>query len=280
MATDITTLTEFIRRVELPSTKPKEHVRLYRGHGVGGLELQPSLFRTQGNRKHEKNILRELMALHPAEFSSDRGVFEQLVRMQHFSLPTRLLDITSNPLVALYFACAASPRTDGEFLRITVGPKAIKYFDSDTVSCIANLANLSGNERDHLRRNATDAQVNDGDAGKRLVQFIRGEKPYFLARIRRADLDGPLVVKPRLTNRRLLAQQGAFMLFGLKTKFSEADSGSITISRSKIPKESKARILESLDAININASVLFPEMESAAKYIMGKISPTSDVERG
>src|SRR5207253_7181981 len=68
-------------------------VYLYRGHGSDQYRLMPSLFRNKSQRKDEKNILRELLSLHPSEFAQDRNMFEQLVRMQHYSLPTRLLDL-------------------------------------------------------------------------------------------------------------------------------------------------------------------------------------------
>ena len=38
----------------------------------------------------EHLLLRELIAAHPAEFLTDTSALEQLVRMQHYSLPTRV----------------------------------------------------------------------------------------------------------------------------------------------------------------------------------------------
>ncbi len=279
LATHLTTLAEYVRRIELRKPNTKE-TYFYRGHSVTDHALQPSLFRASTNRKHERNILRELISIHPSEFSGDNGVFEQLVRMQHYSLPTRLLDITTNPLVALYFACTSKFTEDGEVIRITITDRRIKYYDSDTVSCLANLSHLSGNERDMLRRCRTDADVAANDAGRRLLQFIKSEKPYFLPQIVRSDLDGPLAVKPRLTNRRLLAQQGAFLLFGLKTSLSDTNEDGIKVLRNYIPAAAKRKIRDSLDRVGINPSTMFPEIESAAKYIMSKVTPASDDEIG
>ncbi|MBW4236742.1 FRG domain-containing protein [Enterobacter roggenkampii] len=45
----------------------------------------------------EDLAVRDIVSLHPNEFSSDKTMFDRLVRMQHFGLPTRLLDVTSNP---------------------------------------------------------------------------------------------------------------------------------------------------------------------------------------
>jgi hypothetical protein len=44
-----------------------------------------------------------------------------------------------------------------------------------------------------------------------------------------------------------------------------------------VPAGAKRAILDELDGININASTLFPEIESAAKYIMSKITPVRDM---
>ena len=38
--------------------------------------------------------------------------FDVLAKLQHYGFPTRLLDATSNPLVALYFACAGKNESE------------------------------------------------------------------------------------------------------------------------------------------------------------------------
>ncbi|MEC5292523.1 FRG domain-containing protein [Aurantimonas sp. C2-6-R+9] len=113
---------------------PKTHVDLYRGHSKREYRIHPSLFRKGAPRKDESNLLRELISAHPSEFSSDKSTFERLVRMQHYKMPTRLLDLSFNPLVAMYFACCSNCDLVGHLIRIRVPKTSIKYYDSDTVS--------------------------------------------------------------------------------------------------------------------------------------------------
>jgi len=65
------------------------------------------------------------------------------------------------------------------------------------------------------------------------------------------------------------------LIFGLRSALRGNEFG-IEVFRTKVPARAKRDILDELDGININASTLFPEIESAAKYIMSKITPVSE----
>ena len=119
-------------------------------------------------------------------------------------------------------------------------------------------------------------ELKSSDVGEGLLHFIQAEKPYFLPKINLEDLKGIFSVKPKQTNRRILAQQGAFLIFGLRTRLLERNNFGINIRKILIPSDAKPTILQELDGININASTLFPEIESAAKYIMSKITPVEE----
>jgi hypothetical protein len=252
------------------------YIDLYRGHPDKTDTLRPSLFRRVEYRRVEKNILRELIAIQPQEFREDLTMFERLVRMQHYGLPTRLLDLTYNPLVALFFSCWKDEKKDGELLRFRLRSSRLKYFDSDTVSCVSNLSNLTGRQRDEIRAIRNSQLLNASDVGERLLHFIKAEKPYFLPKIELSDLKAVFAVRPKQTNRRILAQQGAFLVFGLTTLLRDENDFDIEVRRRTISASSKKKLLRELDAININPSSLFPEIESAAKYIMSKIPSIKD----
>ena len=120
----------------------------YRGHADEGWELIPSILRTPDGPEVEHRLFRDMVAHEPQSFSECRSALDHLVQMQHYGLPTRLLDVTMNPLVALYFACdEATPHpADGAVYHLAVPGQKLKHYDSDTVSVLANLAKCSYND--------------------------------------------------------------------------------------------------------------------------------------
>src|SRR5688572_1420814 len=106
----INVFVEAIKKVgRTPSTE-----NYFRGHASDSYNLIPSIYR-ENSIDYEDRLFREMVLRVPHEFAGYKSAIEHLVKMQHYGLPTRLLDITLNPLVALYFACTDLKNTeDGE----------------------------------------------------------------------------------------------------------------------------------------------------------------------
>lgn len=271
----VSTVGEFIQQVFQVHSGAREV--FYRGHSSRvRYKLEPSLFRkdAQGNYlylDYEHTLYRELLVSNSIDFHEDNYTLDRLVRMQHYSLPTRLLDITSNPLIALYFACKSNPNVDGEVIILTVDREQIKYFDSDTASCLANLARLPKVDKDAIDHSIEDIDEFNGQLTlRRLIHFVKEEKSFFEPRIKREHLSTILCVKGKRSNSRITSQSGAFLLFGLDAVLNE--SGTEEISLKRISVSNKFEILRQLDLLNINESTVFLYIENSAKYVAQKYS--------
>jgi len=104
----VNSVSEFIEKI-VQLDKEEGTETFYRGHANRDWELLPSIFRTPNGVEKEHLLFRDMVAHEPQSFSECKSALDYLVQMQHYGLPTRLLDMTTNPLVALYFACQPTP---------------------------------------------------------------------------------------------------------------------------------------------------------------------------
>lgn len=283
--TTINTVEGFVTEILGRGVKPANKLVSYRGHPNSAFLLRPSIFRSPGMREKEHILLRELIAAHPEDFTADASALELLVRMQHYSLPTRLLDVTLNPLVALYFAAESAKKrvidrrtgkrtsveAAGEVITFSIASRRVRYFDSDTVSILANLARLDSALKKKIDTSREQDDFNEDLPIRRLIHFIRQEQS-FEPEIVPDDLDKILLVKPKQNNRRINAQSGAFFVFGLTQELEETNPFGVTLNRITVEAGAKKTIRDDLDKLGVNEKTLFPEIERAARYIAGSVS--------
>lgn len=257
--------------------KESEFEYYYRGLTNKNYALIPSVYRNSGWINNENKMFRELVLKCPDDFKNLDTTFQMLVKMQHYKLPTRLLDLTGNPLIALFYACQKSSdqeNTDGEIIIFKVPKDDIKYFDSDTVSLISNIskqpASFSlGKKFDKL----TPQEFSNRESLKLLLHDIRQEKSGFEPKIIREDLESVVCVKAKYDNPRIAKQDGSFFLFGVdgkKTKPADIPAKYHINSlneRLVIKSDMKQKILDQLEALDINEAKVYPEIDSVAVFV-------------
>ena len=124
---EITSLSQFMDWVQRQQQSVIQNVEdaqefFYRGHADESYQLQPTAYRKNAEgksfREVEYQLYQEMLRHNTEIFAEDKTTFERLVRMQHYGLPTRLLDVTQSALVALYFACEgeSAKNVDGEVI--------------------------------------------------------------------------------------------------------------------------------------------------------------------
>ncbi|MFO7735348.1 MAG: hypothetical protein R6W70_03920, partial [bacterium] len=111
---------------------------------------------------------------------------------------------------------------------------------------------------------------------KYLLHEIKDEKPYFKDEIWPEHLYSIVCVKPKQNNKRIIRQQGMFLLFGNNRqdpyKPAELRDSGIEKEMIRIDKRSKKRIIEELELTGINKATVYPDLQNVTDYIKNKYS--------
>lgn len=273
-------------------------VRFYfRGERCCAWKLRPSLMRNSDIRwmegEKEGKMLLELMSRQPEAFNSLTSALAQWVLAQHHGLRTRLLDITRNPLAALFYACEKcktkdnSGNKDGRLHVFAVPTSLIKPFNSDAISIVTNFAKLFEGEQALLLGEIGSNRDEYHESMGRLYHFIREEKPYFKERIDPRDFFRVFVVEPQQSFERIRAQSGAFLISAFHERFErnkirKCNAGTPLYGQFilRVPHVYKKKILKELRLLNITRETLFPGLDEAARAITRRYFSHSPDNKG
>ncbi|MHC6203181.1 FRG domain-containing protein [Breznakiellaceae bacterium SP9] len=274
---EITSVNEYLQRCfshkDRQNKGNKEQVLFFRGEHDKYKKLLPSIYQPGYDIDHENQIFKETVAAFPEEMLSKKTTIERLIFMRHYELPTRLLDISKNPLVGLFFACYREHKIEREkdslVYVFSVPQKEIKFYDSDSVCLVANIckrpADFSIKGIDNLNRD----DFNKEEVIQCLVYEARSDKPEFQNFAEPATIKSVICLHPVMNNPRIINQAGYFFLFGVKGDKKdcvEIKDDWIT-DKILIPGNAKKRILEELDLLNINESVLYTDYKHLANTL-------------
>lgn len=183
-------------------------------------------------------------------YQGNESVLERLAKMQHYGKPTRLLDMTTDPLVALYFAVTNTERADASvylFIRPNIDA------DSLHARILSFIATQANRQIDSLV-DSFNQQYNETVT-----------KPDFVKYAQIGAFITPNTIKTN-DNERMKRQKGTFAIPG-----NTIEDGKITgikpLTKEKgyeeiiIPFEHHEYIRKELDDLDYNESFLFGQRE-------------------
>jgi FRG domain-containing protein len=220
----------------------------FRGQPSAAADLSSGLLRLAAGRDAaalEQHLLRNFRKYAHGEVG-ERSIWHWLALAQHRGLPTRLVDWTYSPFVALHFATAS-----------------LQHMGVDAAVWMCNFveanALLPRRLRTLLAREGSDtATVEVLKSVHSLAEFDNlAERPFVLF------LEPPSL-DPRITNQ--------FALFSLMPDAAACLDGWLAASpqlarRIIIPAGLKWEVRDKLDQLNINERVLFPGLDGLSRWL-------------
>lgn len=207
----------------------------WRGQADSDWKLTPGIFRYgKANRESNISVLFRMKA--KARYSNcptSDDPFPWLFLMQHYRLPTRLLDWTESPLVALYFAVENEKDDDKDSVIWALQPSLLnsKQVQQNKILSPGNV------EVRPLFKEAF--KINDNNPDQRIVAILTEQ----------CDI-------------RQLVQQSEFTIHGSPVPMENLLGNEQFLGKILIPSSEKEKFRMMLDHFGLSRSYLFPDLEN------------------
>lgn len=295
----INSISEYLKIVKLIQKEPRgiftgDEELIFRGESKFEYNLCPSILRVKKDGKeynllrYEKQMIESFLKLVPNEFNINENTIDLLSKMQHYGLPTRLIDFTFNPLVALYFAAISDYDCDGKIYvlshRVQL-EKKYNYIFEDVPESPDGQVHLCSLSEEYF-----DSLVSDLQFGGFFSSKIY--HPKYISQ-REINQSAVFLVPNYKVSKLLITEEGEqyvdlsdwdvnylgsiekteervdshYVLNFYELNCQLNDNNSLIL---KIPKELKKEIMYELNLINIDSDFIFPELNNISKKITDK----------
>jgi len=209
----------------------------YRGHSDATWNLTPSLLRQKNWEEKERRLFMEFKKTASRLFEKRENDWQVLFDMQHYWIPTRLLDWTTVMGVAIAFILHGEYDDNKDSALFVLDPNQLNKISG------RNVINVPEDKFEYR------SLYWENDP-------IRIEKP--------------LAIRPPQQSERLRAQKGVFTVHG--TLDSGFESSAITAYKKIIlPSSAKAEARDFLKWANLDEYTIYPDIVGMANHIQRKI---------
>jgi hypothetical protein len=235
------TMTDVIESIndllQLLGDRDRAGNRWFRGHRDAHWTLSPSVDRNRGWIASEGDMLKRFRQTSASRLrSAPTNDWEWICLAQHHGVPTRLLDWTENPLVGLFFAVEHDNGANDQ-------PEDGRFYALDPL--VLNKASNGRGSFLLLGADELDAYLPHADKGKQATIAVIAPQSFD----------------------RIAAQSGVFTLSHRLEPLPLEKCATDAVESWRIPQQHKESIRNELEAVNIHAASVYPDLSHIADRI-------------
>lgn len=230
---------EFLQEIKKAKKElGNEDVIWYRGQNNFENYLLPSLLRYTNGIEKERYLFTSFKKFSDRILQKRDSEWETLFNMQHYEIPTRLLDWSETFGIALYFAA---------------------YYNSMSTQQIdAAVYLLNPLKLNNILRIKKIYRIPDEENEFSYTGIYWEQKPFAPS--------SPIAIEPIFINGRMLAQRGVFTVYGDSIEPIEEAFPDV-VKKVRLPKAAIPAALDFLELSNINAYTVYPDLPGIADFL-------------